>query len=464
MNGPDVLRLIDECPTVIGMMTTAVESGGSLDTAIRSVAEYGPRLSRDLFLRAVRRTDTKGACDLGEALSAEVDRLPQQASGYRNAVLLCIAASDSDSSGERLRLLREASDVALDSVKAMGERYSSSLTVPCMTVFGLGIMVPMILMSVIPMLGIGGLFGSVSIDSGLVVLITLVLIPAVILAVTLWIRRGNPFISGEGGTDGVRNLAPLLLAAPLAILQLHLGRSVEETVLLSVGPAAVVALVLMVQDRRAERRRLECERGLRDSVFELGNRLLGGEGFETVCAETIGARRECEETGMRLDREISLCRGDVESALWRAVGSVSPDVARAFGDILRCSRRDAADAGRLAMALGRQFHNSDNVRRELEMRLKSMKDMMTGTAVLFAPMVLGMSVSMLGPLTEIAGYEMTGDTGAVLSVYLVELCALIAILTSNLGGGDGISTAVWRFCAMAPLALVVFRLCSGLSL
>ena len=29
MNGPDVLRLIDECPTVIGMMTTAVESGGS---------------------------------------------------------------------------------------------------------------------------------------------------------------------------------------------------------------------------------------------------------------------------------------------------------------------------------------------------------------------------------------------------------------------------------------------------
>ena len=98
------------------------------------------------------------------------------------------------------------------------------------------------------------------------------------------------------------------------------------------------------------------------------------------------------------------------------------------------------------------------------MRLKSMKGMMTGTAVLFAPMVLGMSVSMLGPLTEIAGYEGTGDTGAVLSVYLVELCALIAILTSNLGGGDGIRTAVWRFCAMVPLALVVFRLCSGLSL
>ena len=38
----DTLRLIDECPTVVGMMTTVVESGGSLDTAIRSVAEDGP--------------------------------------------------------------------------------------------------------------------------------------------------------------------------------------------------------------------------------------------------------------------------------------------------------------------------------------------------------------------------------------------------------------------------------------
>ena len=58
-----------------------------------------------------------------------------------------------------------------------------------------------------------------------------------------------------------------------------------------------------------------------------------------------------------------------------------------------------------------------------------MVDMMTGTALLFAPLVLGMSVAMLGPLSEIAGYQDVGDTGAVLSAYLVELCGLIAVLT-----------------------------------
>ncbi len=84
-------------------------------------------------------------------------RLPHR--GYRNIVLLCIAASKYGTLDTRLRLLRRASDVALDSVRAMSERYSISLTVPCMTVFKLGIMVSMILMFVVPLLGIGGLFG-----------------------------------------------------------------------------------------------------------------------------------------------------------------------------------------------------------------------------------------------------------------------------------------------------------------
>ena len=462
--GSDLLRLIDECPTVIGMMTTAVESGGSLDTAIRSVAEDGPKFSRRLFSTAVRVADTKGADGVSQALSEEVGRLPQSASGYRNAVLLCIAASESGSSEERLRLLREASDVALDTVRSMGERYSTSLTVPCMTVFGLGIMVPMILVSIVPMLGVGGLFGSMSIDSGLIVAVTLVVIPVVILVLSMWIRRGNPFISSVHDAKDARCALPLLLAIPLAAVQVHLGSGVEDAILLSVAPAAVVTVILMISDHRDERHRRQCEHGLRDSVFELGNRLLGGGSFETVCAETVSARKECVDVGVRLEREMRLCRGDVLTAINNAVGPVSVEVARAFSDIQRCAVRDTGDAGRLAMALGRQFHNSDNVRGELEMRLKSMKDMMTGTALLFAPIVLGMSISMMGPLSQVTGYQDMGDNGAVLSVYLIELCALISILTSNLGTGEGPRTVVWRFCTMAPIALLVFRVCCVLSL
>lgn len=459
-----VMRLSDECPTVVGMITSSVGSGGSLDTAVRSIAADGPPASRELFSRAVRLADTKGCDGIPDALAHELGELPPQASGYKNALLLCIAASESGDGDEASRLLDEASDLALDVVRSMGERYSSSLTVPCMTVFGLGIMVPMILMSVVPMLGVGGLFGTTGIDSGTVVLITLVLIPAAILCLAVWLRHNNPFASGQCGRGWVLKALPLLSAVPMALVQVRLGSGPVDTALLSVGPAAVVTLVLMWSDHVEERRRRTCEEGLRGCVFEIGNRMLGGENFETVCPETVMARGECSDVGVAIGREVALCRGDVVSAIDRSVGPVSAEMSRAFGDVFRCSLRDTYDAGRLALSLGRQFHNSDRVRRELEDRLRSMKDMMTGTAMLFAPLVLGMSVSMLGPLSEVSGYRPVGDTDAVLTVYLVELCVLISVLSSELGGGEGRGETLWRFCVMVPVALLVFRVCCGLSL
>ncbi len=460
----DHRRLLNECPTVVGMLTTSVESGGSLDTAVRTVAEEGPKLSSGIFSEVVRLTDTKGCQGISQGLAAAMGRLPARASGYKHAVLLCIAASESGGSEERLRLLKEASDVALDSVRNMGESYSSSLTVPCMTVFGLGIMVPMILMSIVPMLGIEGMFGTAAIDGDLVILITIVAIPAVILMLTVMIRKGNPFISEPLGWDGVLSASPLLLIVPLFSLQIWMGNSVDQAILLSVAPAGALTAVLLAGHRRSEKRRRESEQGLRDSVFEMGNRMMSGDGFETVCVDALDGRRECTDIRDSLARELGLCRGDVSSALQRSVGQVSGEVCRALCDILRCSERNGEDAGRLAIALGRQFHNSDVVRKDLELKLKSMTDMMTGTAVLFAPMVLGMSMSMLEPLSGLAGYQPIGDTGAVLSLYLVELCALIALLTSNLGGGEDLRSMVWRFSVMAPVALIVFNLCSGLQL
>lgn len=177
-------------------MTSVIESDGSLDVAARTVAEEGPPISRELFSRAVRLADTKGADGVRGALVSELSELGDGASGYRQSMMLCISAADSGDRGERLRILGEASDTALDAVRIMGEKYSASLNTPCMTVFGLGIMAPMILMSILPLMGIGGLFGTTAIDERLILVTTLVLIPLVITVVAWRIRSTNPFISG----------------------------------------------------------------------------------------------------------------------------------------------------------------------------------------------------------------------------------------------------------------------------
>ena len=90
--------------------------------------------------------------------------------------------------------------------------------------------------------------------------------------------------------------------------------------------------------------------------------------------------------------------------------------------------------------------------------------MLGGTGMLVAPMVLGRGRSMLGPLGASSGYAGLEGTEVALAVYLVELCAIIAVLTSSLGDGDGIRGMVWRFCLSCPIALAVFWFCTGVQL
>lgn len=460
----DPRRLTNEGPTVVGLMTSVIESGGSLDMAVRAVSEEGPRLSAELFSGAVRLTDTKGSIGISQALSESLSGLPESASGYRQAMLLCISASEAAEPQERLRILKEASDVALDAVRIMGEKYAAGLSTPCMAVFGLGIMAPMILMSILPIMGLGGMFAEMPVDSGTMLTATLVLIPAAILCLAYWLRQSNPFLERSGSPRDAVCALPLLTAIPLYLAMTSLRTGAVEALMLSIAPSAVACLIMMFDGRRADHARARSEKGMRDCVFELGNSLLGGDNFETVAVEAVSSRVECRDVGTALSRELDLCRGDVRGAIRKSVGPVSPEVSRTLCDIQHCSEKDTEDAGRLAIAVGRQFQNTSNIRNELGLKLKGMTDMMVGTAMLFAPMVLGMSTSMLGPLSEISGYAGLEGTEVVMAVYLVELCAIIAVLTSSLGDGDGIRGMVWRFCLSCPIALAVFWFCIGVQL
>lgn len=455
----DHRRLLNEAPTVVGLMTSVVESGGSLDVAARTVAEDGPPISRSIFTECIRLVDVKRSPSVRDSIIAALGRMPDNASGYRQSLMLCISAADVGDPQERLRILREASDSALDAVRIMGEKYSASLSTPCMLVFGLGIMAPMIMMSILPLMGIGGMFGSMPVDSNVILVSTLVLIPAFILLMAFKIRSDNPFLESDRGVSGISSASPLLLSVPLYLLISAAGNTPEEAMLFAVVSSCAMCLILLVRGRRDETARIRSESGLRDSVFEMGNAMLRGDNFENVSVDVISGRIECSDVGLSLRRELDLCRGDVESAVRRVMEPVSAEVSRTLCYIHRCSLKDTEDAGRLAVAVGRQFQNGSNIRKELEIRLKSMTDMMSGTAVLFAPMVLGMSISMLEPLSEISGYSGLDGTGTMLSVYILELCALISILTSSLGGRGSVREMVWKFCLMSPIALLVFRMC-----
>ena len=459
----DHRKLVGEAPAVVGMITASLQSGGSFDSAARRVAEEGPELSSRLFSEAVRRTDIRMCQSIRSSISGMMDSLPTEASGYRQAVSLCMTASEAAGREEMENMLAEASDTALDAVRRMGEAYSASLMFPCMAIFSIGIMVPMILMSLLPMMGAGGMFGSGGLDPGVVMLITLVVIPAGILMLTLDMRSKNPFGSYPLPPDAPRLCLPLVLSLPIcAAYSMAVGG--DLAVIVSAIPACILAMMLAYARYTQERRMSGCDDAVRDSVYEMGSRMSSGINFEAASVGALRGRAGCSGIAESLDIEFRLGKGDGGTAVSRAMSGLSAEACASIAGIERCSRVDLHDAGRLAISLGRQFQNRKSTMAALETSMKSMTDMMTGTAMVFAPLILGLSLSMMAPLSDVSGVEVMDGAWWVMECYLVELCALIAMLTSSLGRDSGFVTGLWRFCLMCPVSLIVFLIASSISL
>ena len=455
--------ILNEGPLVVGMMSTVIEGGGSIDTAVRDVAKNGPERSAALFRSIVVRADTRRIPDISQGLSEMLSSIPAEAAAYRRAVHMVMAAEAATELSERKRMLADASDIALNGLREIGEKYSTSLNIPCMMIFGLGIMVPMVLMSILPMLSLGGMFGSSSIGSDPIILATLVFIPAVIMGIIISIKDKNPFMKASSNLDP-KYILPLFTGIPVAFIINQMTQDLQLALTIAAVVSGISVLAYVAPFVRTEKKREKQELLLHDSVFDLGNRLIAGENFETSIVKAVGSRKECTPIADGVYREMGICRGDACSAIDNSIGKTSPRLSAVFSEVYRCSLKDVRDAGRLAVSVGRQIQDQDNVRKGIKNKLKSMTDMMTGTAAIFAPLVLGMSVTMLEPITKVMDGVDFGNISAVLSIYLIELCVLVAILTSFLNGKIDIRDILYRLGFMLPLSLIMFTLFSSIGL
>jgi len=133
-------------------------------------------------------------------------------------------------------------------------------------------------------------------------------------------------------------------------------------------------------------------------------------------------------------------------------------------DIHRASTKDIRNSGKLALSIAHQIQDQNTVRKGIELKLKNMLDMMSGTAAIFAPLILGMSIVMLGPISKVSDVSVVDDIQPILVVYLVELSALVSILSSNLMCKGSVTDIQWRFCLTMPMALVIFTVCCTITI
>ena len=456
--------LMNETPSVIGMMSITLTGNGSFDSAVREVAKNGPKYMSSIFRKIVLDADCREISDIKVAVMDVVSTFPKALSSFRRAMQIVVTAFESGDANERVTMMKDAEAIVLTGLKSMGESYSSSLNSPCMLIFGLGIMMPMILISMLPMLSIGGLFSVSFISSEMITMIVLVLIPLVVGTLIFSIRGKNPFFKAQLSSSDIRYLLPLVSAIPIYLICARLGLDEDRSTIFAFIAAGIMTFCTIYPSILKEKERVRIEDALKDALFELGNRLSMGENFETAVKKTFESKKDCLSLSYKIERELILCRGDIESAIVAVIGKISDKMTGHYCDIYRASLKDVHNAGRLATSVAHQIQDQNGVRKDIENKLKSTMDMMTGTSAIFAPLILGMSIVMLGPISEITGQVFFDNIGLTLAIYLVELAALISLMSSNLMCKGKTVDVMARFALMMPISLAVFMLCSSFSL
>jgi len=412
-----IMSLREEASMSRAMMMASRRGGAFADELRRSIWEVvmGKHASFEEALHALGRKWVKAGAELKTALNA-----------------LVAASRERTEEGKR-RALDRANNAVVQGAKRRIEEYALSLSAPTMVLFGLGILMPLMVGSFLPMLSWSiwdtGLDASRGEDQNAhgdlveTVFLMNVLFPAVALVVALGAAARHPMESSRerraaSESPPVASTALVLASSLVAGAGVLLMVDGELKPVLALGAAVCpFAAWLVARGKRAREEGADTEGALEDLLFMTGARMVEGENLET----------SLWKAGKDSKVRSQLYHGRTSFHTSAAQVRECPEGVSNAHESLRivgyASAKDEQAAGMLAMDLAAYLKDLRDLEESLTSRLKPTISMMRMTAYALAPVVLGVTYAIYLTLASIAG-----DPGAVIAgdIFFLTLGAFLA--------------------------------------
>ncbi|MGQ9588290.1 MAG: hypothetical protein ACUVT7_07920, partial [Thermoplasmata archaeon] len=353
------------------------------------------------------------------------------------------------------RALDRANPSMLQGARRRIEEYALSLSAPSMILFGLGILLPLMVGSFLPMLSwnllsmgdISGAQAGAGQDSEIMRIVFLMnfIFPAVAVVVVLSAISGHPLETRRADRpeqESQSTTQPILIAVSstgLIMLSSIVLDGLAESLGILMSGIVPVSLWLIVRGGRTgavspSRQSNDPE----DALFRTGGYMVEGENFESSFWK---AARRLEGDSGALVRQIHL-RSDLElldsdDAGAGSGGTVSDNALQALRIVREAARKDERASGILAMDLSTYLRDLRDLETGLRNRLRPTISMMKMTTHVLAPVVLGVTYAIylsLGSMVEGASNVDTGHFFLVLGVFLAEINAIVVYFVWGIEG------------------------------
>lgn len=453
-------ELLRAAPEMANLMIMSLRHEPSLSKAIRFASTKDNAFSHEL--RRCVWTVVMGKHSSFEESLQEVGERWSKYCGELKASLhsMVTASCESTADGKR-RALDRANQAMISGAKRRIEDYALSLSTPSMVMFGLGILLPLMVGSFLPMLSwdiwsLGdGAGSSAATDQSPAVVQTVfimnVLFPAIGILVALNSVTRHP-LEREGMDNGnarppwikvVAVICASIVLVAFCVMELEGIMRPLAVVVAAVAPGALflIATGRGSGDRHAAPPNVQLE----DTLFRTGARMLEGENFESALNK---AGQDASDAGSRTTRMLSfrsLISGeDFDRAPALARNSGGSNALEGLRVVREAATKDELAAGLLAMDIASYLKDLRDLESTLKSRLKPTVSMMRMTSYALGPVVLGITYAIYLSLGGVTASG-TGGIGAelfliVLGAFLAETNAVVTYFLWGLEGGRNRST------------------------
>lgn len=460
-------RSLGAAPALFGRLTLRLRVEPSLERAGRFAARSGEsRLATALgeHVHRARRTPEAGL----RSFAAEWGKWAPAVE--RAGTLVADAAEAPPAAREH------GCERALETVRSGAERrlasFADELRGPLMGLYAFGVLLPLALVGVLPAARLAGL--NVGIET--LVLLYNVLLPLGLLVAGGWLLTRRPVAFpppqvGPGHPDVPdRRVEATLLGlgagAVAAVACAFVLPWALHTAAIGVGFG--VGLAYYFGPRNVVRERVRAlESGLPDALALVGRRVADGLAVERALAE-VGD--ELSGTTGELLHEAA-ARGErlrlpVRATFFGRHGvltDVPSSRARDAGTMLSLAATEGEPAGEVLVVAGDHLRQLQRVEAEARQELAAVTGTLANTAVLFGPLVGGVTVSMVsripagagtasGPVgTGTAGFGVA-ELGQAVGVYVLALAVILTALSTALEQGLDRSLIGYRVGIALPTA------------
>lgn len=494
------IQTLGRAPEAVHYMVMSMRLTPALDKAVKFASEnVGEPLAASLK-KVLWDVSTRAHASIEDSFMAFAEEWGSWNEDFKRSMYSIRMATHEKTEEGLSRNLEKALDTILTGTRRKIEEFASSLQTPTTVLFGLGILLPMIIGAMLPLLmltnatsllgsnTVGGLgnanstggasgyspFGSsqnlsasnqLSLNVGLVILMD-VLFPLIAYAYSSQILGKRPGTLKPPTAPDVEEFSrDFSLAVSVAagigvsavafpVYQGYLGSFLTPLyelfpILGVAGGASLYYYLRTVARVRARKSLQQLEAEFPDALYQVGSRMVEGLSFEQALERTSDAMTGSQTSVLfrRILHGIRVSGRTSEEVIFG--GPEGPGVLAAYpSHMVEMSMRELLEAvTKGAEAVGRTIVPTAQYLRELRQvddtirtSLKSTVSMMTGTAVAFAPLVMGMTGALYLLLSNVfqSGLPVSIPVFfTVMGVYLLEIVVIIAYFTVGVEhGGD----------------------------